>query len=434
MLAQGYPAKAVRLIEPFGVGGESDLLARALAQELSALWHRPVTVENITGVGVEAGSALAAKSPADGYTLLVSTNAHAYSAARWQNLPYDPVKDFIPIAALMSQPYVLVTGKTAGVSTVGDLVAAAQAKPAALTFGSSGLATGTHLAAEKFNRAAGIMALHVAPGPTDTFAGAIANLVAGHITYRMMPISFILPQIQSGQLIPLGVSTARRSTLLPEVPTISEAGIAGFDFPAWHGVWAPAGTPASVIEKLAKDIRRVLAGPHLRDWLVRHGGESMAMTQPEFTRFVLGESDSARQQIEPSASQMIVFVCEHGNVKSLIGASFFNATAKERGLPFRAVSRGVTPQDGVPAKIAESLGQDGISVAGFRPLAVTAEDFSKAARVITIGIDVAAVAGATTTPVEAWNDIPPASVDYSASKAALQRHIVELLARLQAGK
>jgi tripartite-type tricarboxylate transporter receptor subunit TctC len=302
-LAQGYPAGPVRLIEPFGVGGESDLLARALAQELSALWQQPVTVENITGVGVEAGSAQVAKSPADGYTLLVSTNAHAYSAARWQNLPYDPLKDFIPIAALMSQPYVLVAGKAAGVRTVGELIAAAQAKPGELTFGSSGVGTGTQLAAEKFNRAAGIKALHAQPGPADTFAGAIANLVAGHITYRMMPISFVLPQIQGGQLIPLGVSTARRSALLPEVPAISAAGLAGFDFPIWHGVWAPAGTPAPVVDKLAKDIRRVLAGPPMQDWLGRHDGLSMTMTQSEFTRFVVEESDSAVQIVNAAEAK-----------------------------------------------------------------------------------------------------------------------------------
>jgi tripartite-type tricarboxylate transporter receptor subunit TctC len=298
VLAQGYPARPVRLIEPFGVGGESDLLARALAQELSVLWQQPVSVENITGVGVEAGSAQVAKSPADGYTLLVSTNAQAYSAARWRNLPYDPLKDFTPIAALMSQPYVLVAGKAAGIRTVGELIAAARAKPGELTFGSSGVGTGTHLAAEKFNRAAGVEALHAQPGPADTFAGAIDKLVAGHISYRMMPIASILPQIQGGQLIPLAVSTARRSALLPDVPTIAEAGVAGFDFPIWHGVWAPAGTPAHVVGKLAKDIRRVLAGPHLQDWLVRHDGQPMAMTQPQFTRFVRRESDSAVQIVK----------------------------------------------------------------------------------------------------------------------------------------
>ncbi len=166
VLAQDYPTKPVRLIEPFGAGGGPDLLARALAQKLSELWGQPVTVENIPGAGATAGPAQVAKSPADGYTLLVNTSAQAYSAALLKNLPYDPLKDFIPIAPLTSQPYVLVAGKPAGVTTVGELIAAAKAKPGELKFGSSGIGTGTHLGVEKFNLAAGIRAVHV-PRRTD---------------------------------------------------------------------------------------------------------------------------------------------------------------------------------------------------------------------------------------------------------------------------
>lgn len=291
--SQVYPTRSVSLIVPFGVGGESDLLARVVARDLSARWRQPVTVENFVDVGVVAGSEQVAHSPADGHMLLVSTNAHAYSVARWKKLPYDPLKDFIPVAGLMSQPYVLAAGKAAGFRTVGELVAAAKAKPGKLTFNSSGMATGSYLAAARFNRAAAIKVQHIAPEPDDTFAGAIAKLVAGHVTYRMMPIPYLLPQIRSGQLIPLAVSTARRSKLLPEVPTLSEAGLAGFDVPAWQGLWAPAGTPAVVVDKLARDVRRVLSEPQMQDWLVRHDGEPMAMTQPEFARFVHDESDNA---------------------------------------------------------------------------------------------------------------------------------------------
>ena len=163
---EDYPTKPVRLIEPFGAGGGPDLLARALAQKLSELWGQPVTVENIAGAGATAGPAQVAKSPADGYTLLVNTSAQAYSAALLKNLPYDPLKDFIPIAPLTSQPYVLVAGKPAGITTVGELIAAAKAKPGELKFGSTGIGTGTHLGIEKFNLAAGIRAVHVPPRPT----------------------------------------------------------------------------------------------------------------------------------------------------------------------------------------------------------------------------------------------------------------------------
>lgn len=292
-LGQYYPAKPVHIIEPFGAGGGPDLLARALASKLAELWGQPVTVENIPGMGATTGPARVAKSPADGYTLLINTNAQAYSAALLKNLPYDPLKDFIPIIPLTRQPYVLVAGKAAGVTTVRELIAAAKAKPGELKFGSTGIGTGTHIGAEKFNQAAGIKALHVPPTPSDSNADTIANAIAGRFTYYLVPISLALPHIRDGTLVALGVSTAWRSTLLPEVPTIAEAGVAGFDFPIWYGIWVPAGTPASAVEKLSKDIGRVLAGPDLRDWITKHGGEPMSMTQPEFARFVQGESESA---------------------------------------------------------------------------------------------------------------------------------------------
>jgi tripartite-type tricarboxylate transporter receptor subunit TctC len=304
-VAHDYPAKPVRVIEPFGAGGGPDLLARALAQKLSEVWGQPVTVENIPGAGATAGPAQVAKSPADGYTLLINTSAQAYSAAVLNNLPYDPLKDFIPVIPLTSQPYVLVAGKPAGVTTVGELIAAAKAKPGELKCGSAGVATGTHVGVEKFNQAAGIEAQHVPALPTDSNANTIANAIAGRTTYYMAPISLALPAIHDGKLVALGVTTARRSTLLPEVPTIAEAGVAGFDFPIWYGLWAPAGTPAAVVDKLAKDIARALATPEMRDWLAKHGADPMSMTQPEFARFVLSESENAVRIIKVAGAKSL---------------------------------------------------------------------------------------------------------------------------------
>lgn len=291
--ARGYPAKPVRIIEPFGAGGGPDLLARALAPKLSELWGQPVTVENLPGAGATAGPAQVAKSPADGYTLLINTNAQAYSAALLKDLPYDPLKDFIPIIPLTRQPYVLVASKATGVTTVGGLIAAAKAKPGELRFGSTGIGTGTHVGVEKFNQAAGIKTLHVPPSPNDSNADTIANAIAMRFTYCLAPISLALPHIRDGTLVALGVSTARRSTLLPEVPTIAEARVAGIDFPIWYGIWVPAGAPTGVVDKLANDIGRVLAGPDLRESIAKHGGEPMSMTQPEFVRFVESESEGA---------------------------------------------------------------------------------------------------------------------------------------------
>ena len=291
----------MRIIEPFGLGGGPDLLARALAPKLSELWGQPVTVENHTGAGATMGPAHVAKSPADGYTLLMNTSAQAYSAAFLKNLPYDPLKDFIPVAPLTSQPYVLVAGNAAGFTTVGQLIAAAKAKPGKLKFGSTGPGTGTHLGVVRFNLSAGIEAVDVPPQPTDAIADIVAGTIEGRTTYVIAPISIVLTPIRDGKLFPLGVTTVRRSTVLPQVPTIAEAGVAGFDFPIWYGIWVRIGTPAGVVNKLSTDVGRALARPDLRDWVAKHGGEPMSMTQPEFARFVQCESETAAQLVNAVA-------------------------------------------------------------------------------------------------------------------------------------
>jgi tripartite-type tricarboxylate transporter receptor subunit TctC len=294
-----YPTKPVRLIEPFGAGGGPDLLGRALAQKLTEQWGQPVTMENIPGAGATTGPAQVAKSPADGYTLLVNTSAQAYSAAIEKNLPYNPLKDFIPVVPLTSQPYVLVAGKLAGMTTVSELIAAAaKAKPGQLKFGSAGMGTGSHLGIEKFNLAARIKAVHVPARSGEGIADTIANTLAGRTDYLLAPIQLALVDIHAGKLCPLGVSTKKRSSLLPEVPTIAEAGVADFDYPIWYGVWTPVGTPAGVVDKLAKDIARALAAPDLREWIAKHGGDPMNMTQPDFAHFVWTESESAARVIE----------------------------------------------------------------------------------------------------------------------------------------
>jgi tripartite-type tricarboxylate transporter receptor subunit TctC len=293
--------KLVRVIEPFGAGGGPDLVARAVSSRLSELWGQPVVVENHPGAGSTAAPVLVAHAPADGYTLLVNTSAQAYSAALLRNLPYDPLKDFIPVAPLSTQPYVLVTGKLAEITTVRELVAAARAKPAQLKFGSSGVGTGSHLGVEKFNLATGIMAMHAPAGRGDTIADTIANTVAGRTDYLLAPIPLALADIRAGKLRALGVSTKKRSNLLPEVLTIAEAGVAGFDYPIWYGVWVRAGTPARVVDILAKDIARVLAAPDLLELLAKHGADPMSMTQAEFARFVRSESEGATRIMEAAA-------------------------------------------------------------------------------------------------------------------------------------
>jgi hypothetical protein len=191
--ATDYPTKVVRMIEPFGPGSGPEVIATAVSRKLAELWGQPVTVENHPGAGSKAAPAMVAKSPADGYTLLVHTNAHAYSAALVTNLPYDPLTDFVPVAALTTQSYVLVTGETTALATVSALIAAAKAKPGELRFGSTGVGTGTHLGVEKFNLAAGIDATHVPARVSDAIADTILNTIAGRTDYALSPIPTTLP-------------------------------------------------------------------------------------------------------------------------------------------------------------------------------------------------------------------------------------------------
>ena len=292
---QNFPSGPVRLIEPFGAGAGVDTIARPIAQKLSELWGQPVMVENHTGEGSTAAPALVAKARADGHTLLVNSSAQAYAALLRHDLPYDPDKDFIPIAPFTSQGYVLVAGKATGVRVLPELIARARARPDALRFGSPGVGSGAHVGLLRFNREAHIRAIHV---PDDTIAAAIASTVAGKTEYLLAPIPLAATEIRAGNLVSLGVSGARRSPLLPDVPTVAEAGVAGFDYSIWYGLWAPAGTPAPVVNKLAADVARVLAAPDLLEWLTNHGGHTLNMTQPEFARFVRSESESASSTIE----------------------------------------------------------------------------------------------------------------------------------------
>ena len=239
-----------------------------------------------------------ASRPEELLTILVNSSAQAYSAAFLKNLPSDPLKDFIPVAPLTSQPYLLVTGKSSGITTVDELIAKAKARPGQLRFGSAGVGSGNYVGVEKFNLEAGIQAVHAPPEPGAAITDVIANTVAGRTDYLIAPIPLALADIRAGKLRALGVTTKRRSPLLPEVPTIAQAGIAGFDYPIWYGVWVPAGTPAGVVDKLAKDIARALAAPDLRERLAKHGADSMSMTQPQFARFVQSESESAARIIK----------------------------------------------------------------------------------------------------------------------------------------
>jgi tripartite-type tricarboxylate transporter receptor subunit TctC len=289
----GMPEVSVRLVEPFGVGGGPDLLARQLATRLSVAWGRPVVVENVPGDGSTAAPALVAESPADGLTVLINTSAHAYIGAVAHDLPYHPLDDFSPVAPLTEQAYVFVTGQGSGFDTLQGLVTAATARPGELTFGSTGAGTGSHLGAELLNLEAGLRAVHVPPAPGDSIGEVAAKVARGDVDYFLCPISMAKSHLMEGTLIALCVSTARRSPSLPDVPTVVEHGIDGFDFPIWYGAWVRAGTPAEIVRALGSDFADAMASAELTRWCTREGAEPMRIATAEFARFVTDEARRA---------------------------------------------------------------------------------------------------------------------------------------------
>ena len=293
MPAGGFPVGPVRLVDPFGAGGGPDLLARKLAAWLAVAWGRPVVVENLPGEGSTAAPALVAQSPADGHTMLINTSAHAYVAAVAHGFPYHPLKDFTPVAPLTEQAYVFVTGRDSGIVTLHDLVAPAASRPAELTFGSTGTGTGSHLAAALLNLEARVTAVHVPPAQGESIVEVAAKVACGVIDYLLSPISIAKPYLEAGTLVALGVSTARRSPWLPDVPTVAEQGIVGYDFPIWYGAWVRAGTSPDIVLTLGNNLTDAMTSSELQGWCARHGAEPMRMTSDEFVQFVTDEAERA---------------------------------------------------------------------------------------------------------------------------------------------
>jgi tripartite-type tricarboxylate transporter receptor subunit TctC len=292
---QAYPTKPVKIVVPFTAGSATDILARTFGQKLSEIWGQPVIIENHPGAGGTIGAAIVAKAPPDGYTLLVHSAAQAYNPSIYPILQYDTAKDFVEIVPLAGQPNVLVVAPATGYKTVNDLVAAAKRKPGELNFASAGTGSGTHINAEKFRLAAGIDVVHI---PYKGTPEAITDTMTGRVTYFFSPISAALPNVREGKLVALGVSTAKRSSALPGVPTIAESGLAGFDYNLWVGMFAPAGTPVDIVDKINRDVGRVLQTPEAKERLAALGAEAMPMSPAEFRKFVRDEIDDAAKVIK----------------------------------------------------------------------------------------------------------------------------------------
>jgi tripartite-type tricarboxylate transporter receptor subunit TctC len=284
--AQGYPNKPVHAIISFTPGSSTDIVGRVVLQKLSEIWGQPVIPENRAGAGGSIGTAVVARAPADGYTLLIDSNAHTVTPSIYAKLPYDTLKDFVDIAPLASQPNVLIVSASSSYKTLMDVVNAAKAKPGAINWGHAGVGSGTHLNTEKFVAAAKINVTQI---PFKGTPEVIQAMLSGSVDCYWAPISAAIPHIKGGRVRPLAVSTPKRNGQLPDVPTTGEAGIQGADAPLWFGLWAPAGTPASIVAKISADTRKALAEPTVRERLNNLGNDTMDMSPEDFARFVRDE-------------------------------------------------------------------------------------------------------------------------------------------------
>jgi tripartite-type tricarboxylate transporter receptor subunit TctC len=297
-----YPNKPLKLIVPFPPGGSTDILARALAQKLSEGLAQPVVIDNRPGAGGSIGSEAAAKAAPDGYTIMMGhLGTLAVNAAIYRHLPYDPVKSFAPVSLMAIVPSVLVVNNALPVSSAAELIAYAKKNPGKLAYGSAGSGSTSHLTTEYFKLATGIDVLHV---PYKGVGPMLTDLVSGQLSMGLNGAPAVMPHVTSGRLKALAVSSLTRLPSLPDIPTLDEAGVKGFDANGWYGIVAPAGTPREIVLRLNAEIRRALDTAELRARLDAEGAIPAAGTPEAFAAFIASEIARwgevvARAKIEP---------------------------------------------------------------------------------------------------------------------------------------
>ncbi|HTO51143.1 MAG TPA: tripartite tricarboxylate transporter substrate binding protein [Burkholderiales bacterium] len=284
--AQTYPGKPVRFIVPFPPGGPVDTTARGFTHKLSEYWGQQAIVDNRAGAGGIVGAEIAAKSPADGYTVFVCSIHHSVLPGLKPGLPYDIEKDFVPVTFAAMFPIILVAHPSVPAKTIPELIAYAKKNPGKLAFGSAGTGGGTHLAGELFKAQAGVDLLHV---PYKGSAPAMTDLLGGQVQLMFSDAPTALPHMKSGRVRALGVASPKRSPLAPDLPTISESGVKGYEAYSWAGVVAPAGTPAPIVAKLNADISKALSQPDVKQRLFEEGAEAMPTTPEQFGKMLKAE-------------------------------------------------------------------------------------------------------------------------------------------------
>ena len=286
--AQSYPARPVKIIVPFAAGGPADLYARAVGERLQAALAQPFVVENRPGGGAIVGTDAVAKSAPDGYTLLMMSNTHTVNETLIPNKPYQLLRDFVPVATVNYSDLVLVVHPSVPANTLAEFIALAKAKPGTLNYASSGPGTPYHMAGELFKAMAGVDIVHV---PYKGSSGARTDIRGGQVQMMFDAITTMAPNVRAGKLKALGTSGKVRSSVLPEVPTVSEAGVAGYDAVIWLGIMAPAGTPKPIVDRLNAEITKAANAPEMKEAWGKQGAVAMSMSPDEFGRFMREDID-----------------------------------------------------------------------------------------------------------------------------------------------
>jgi tripartite-type tricarboxylate transporter receptor subunit TctC len=293
--AQPYPTRPIRLVVPQSAGGSTDLVARPLARQLGEALGQPVVVDNRPGAGSVVGTDLVAKAAPDGYTLLAVAASFAITPSLQKQLPFDPLRDFAPVTLLSAFPNVLVIHPAFPVTSVAELVSWLKKNPGKANYGSSGIGTGTHLSMELFKHMAGVEIVHV---PYKGGAPSVNALLAGEVQVNLATISTAVPHIRTGRLRALAVTSRERVAALPEVPTIAEAGVPGYDYSSWIGLLAPAKTPAPVVARLGAEAARIMRTPEILSILALEGAQPVGGTPEEFAAVLHTEIGRWRKVVE----------------------------------------------------------------------------------------------------------------------------------------
>lgn len=297
--AQAWPAKPVKLVVPYPPGGPTDIVARVVAQHLSEQTGQQFVVENKAGAGGNLGAEAVARSAADGYTLLVATTAHAINMAMFKNLTYDVQRDFVPVSLLTQGPLVLVANPAFPGKSVTEVIAQARAKPGQLNYASSGNGQSTHLSAELFNSMAGVKLNHV---PYKGSAPALTDVIAGQVPLMFDTMLSAMPFVKAGKLKAIAVTSPQRSPVAPDVPTVAESGLPGYEVFAWNGLFAPTGTPAAVLVRLGDEMKKTLNLPEVKEKFALQGFAATYTTPEQGAAFVRAEVDKWARAVKLSGA------------------------------------------------------------------------------------------------------------------------------------